>query len=65
MAKKRQTNFERYMAKLRRDPALRARLEAASRSWDVLFASLGKFSDDFMDNRNQPLSEGNEDFCDR
>ena len=29
------TNFERYMAELREDPELRARLAAASRAWDV------------------------------
>jgi len=26
-------------------------------SWDVLFDSLGGFSDDFMDNRDQPAQE--------
>ncbi len=31
-------------------------LMPANHSWDVLISSLDKFSDDFMNNRNQPES---------
>jgi len=31
-------------------------------SWDVLFGSLGKFSEDFMSERSQPEREEREDF---
>lgn len=33
----------------------------AGHSWDTLFESLGKFSDDFMDERNQPEQQDRED----
>ncbi len=33
----------------------------ANHSWDVLAASLDKFSADFMDNRNQPEQQVRED----
>ncbi len=33
----------------------------ANHSWDVLANSLGKFSADFMDNRDQPVQQTRED----
>lgn len=33
----------------------------ANHSWDVLLSSLDKFSDDFMDDRVQPLPQARED----
>lgn len=33
----------------------------ANHSWDVLLNSLDKFSDDFMDDRVQPLPQARED----
>lgn len=30
-------------------------------SWDSMFDSLNKFSDDFMQSRNQPISQDRED----
>jgi tRNA(fMet)-specific endonuclease VapC len=35
----------------------------ALNAWDTLTGSLGKFSDDFMDNRNQPATQSREDIC--
>lgn len=34
------------------------------RSWDTLFDSLGKFSDDFMSERNQPPIQGRPELFD-
>lgn len=33
----------------------------ANHSWDVLLSSLDKFSDDFMDDRSQPVPQERED----
>jgi antitoxin VapB len=33
----------------------------ANHSWDVLLSSLDKFSDDFMDDRAQPVPQARED----
>lgn len=33
----------------------------SNHSWDVLANSLNKFSDDFMDDRNQPTEQNRED----
>ena len=33
----------------------------ANHSWDVLLSSLDQFSDDFMDDRAQPLPQARED----
>lgn len=33
----------------------------SNHSWDVLANSLNKFSDDFMDDRNQPKEQNRED----
>lgn len=32
-----------------------------NQSWDSMFDSLNKFSDDFMESRNQPTSQNRED----